>query len=349
MKRKVLFALLAALLIVGVVALAACAPTQEDADAFYADLRAQAEEANADLGAVMAETAKYDYTTSFDIMHNYYNGVSRGTVNELDEDGEPIPGKEGENGWKDGEDGYTWMYETAHLDVVKKGNTITTTATIFLPVNEETYENDDVAPVAYASAKGSVNSETGEFTLEWSKYGGADGKGADADIAAVDASGNAVGVYDMSALLTLWYDMLSDYGDISDKYDAVTTADSGFKIYQDIAQVSFRQVFDLAGEDYGYWHDPAGDLAADFAGENAKLMSRGFDADIAYNWEVISGMKQTRVSVTSTTKNRMKSFEFFVEDIIAYYDETSVMNKQLILYADVYGNTDFVAEIEITE
>ena len=58
MKRKVLFALLAALLIVGVVALAACAPTQEDADAFYADLRAQAEEANADLGAVMAETAK---------------------------------------------------------------------------------------------------------------------------------------------------------------------------------------------------------------------------------------------------------------------------------------------------
>ena len=110
----------------------------------------------------------------------------------------------------------------------------------------------------------------------------------------------------------------------------------------------FRQVFDLEGEDYGYWHDPAGDLAADFAGENAKLMSRGFDADIAYNWEVISGMKQTRVSVTSTTKNRMKSFEFFVEDIIAYYDETSVMNKQLILYADVYGNTDFVAEIEIT-
>ena len=149
MKRKVLFALLAALLIVGVVALAACAPTQEEADAFYADLRAQAEEANADLGAVMAETAKYDYTTSFDIMHNYYNGVSRGTVNELDEDGEPIPGKEGENGWKDGEEGYTWMYETAHLDVVKKGNTITTTATIYLPVNEETYENDDVAPTSH--------------------------------------------------------------------------------------------------------------------------------------------------------------------------------------------------------
>ena len=45
----------------------------------------------------------------------------------------------------------------------------------------------------------------------------------------------------------------------------------------------------------------------------------------------------------------MKSFEFIAEDIMVYYDEISVMNSDLTLYADVYGNTDFVANIEITE
>ena len=346
MKRKVLFAILAAVLIVGVVALAACAPSQEEADAFYAELREQAEEAGADLKAVMEETAKHDYNTSFDIVRNYYNGVSRGVVNELDKEGDPIPGKEGEQGWKDGNDGYTWMYEVAHLDVEKRGGTITTTATIYLPVNEDTYNNKDIPAVAYASAKGSVDTASGELTVEWVKFGAADGSGA---AASLDALVHKVGDYDMESMLTLWFDMLTTYADISDQYAAVTTAASGFKIYQDIAQVSFRHVYDLQGNEYESWHDPAGEIAADFEGDNAKLMSHGFDTDIAYNWEVISGMKQTRVSVTSTTKHRMKSFEFFVEDIIAYYDETSVMNKQLILYADVYGYTDFVADIELVE
>ena len=157
-----------------------------------------------------------------------------------------------------------------------------------------------------------------------------------------------VGDYDMSALLTLWYDMLTAYSDISDSYADITAATSGFKIYQDIAQLAYRYVYDLDGNKYDSWHDPEGDKLTSLP-EGSTLMSVGYNTDISYNWNVISALRHERISVTSNTKDRMKSLEFFVEDIMVYYDEISVMNDDLTLYADVCGNTDFVAKIEITE
>ena len=327
MKRKLVFLAIVVVLLVSVTALAACSSTMEE---FYAELKSSAEAVNADLKAVMEETAKYDYNTSFEITHNYYNGAARGDTETP--------------GWKDGDDGCTWMYEDAYLSVEKRGDVITTTATIYLPVNEDTYNNDDIPPVAYASAKGSVDAG-GNLTVEWVKYGAADGDGAAANLSDITLT---VGNYDLAALLTLWYDMITDYSDISDSYDDITAATSGFKIYQDIAQVAYRYVYDLDGNRYPSWHDPEGDKVTSLP-EGSTMFSYGYDSDIAYNLEVISAMRQERVSITSTTKNRMKSFEFFVEDITVYYDEISVMNDNLMLYADVYGNTDFVANIEIVE
>ena len=327
MKRKVIFLAVVIALVISVTVLAACTASMED---FYVGLLTDAEKVNADLKAIMTETAKYDYTTSFDITHYYYNGVTRGD--------ESTPG------WLDGEEGFTWMYEDAYLDIEKKGEVITTTATIYLPVNEDTYNNSDIAPVAYASAKGSVDG-SGNLTVEWVKYGAADGDGEAADLEDMTYT---VGGYDMGDLLTLWYDMLTDYSDISDSYSDITSATSGFKIYQDIAQVAYRYVYDLDGNEYDSWHDPEGDALTSLP-EGSDIFSYGYDEDIAYNWNVISAMRQERVSITSTTKDRMKSFEFFAEDVMVYYDEISVINKDLTLYADVYANTDFVASIEIAE
>ena len=327
MKRKLVFLAIVVTLLISVTALAACTTSMED---YYADLQKQAEEVNADLKAVFTETAKYDYTTSFDITHYYYNGATRGDENTP--------------GWKDGDDGYTWMYEDAYLEIVKKGDVITTTATIYLPVKEDDYDNSDIPPVAYASAKGSVNGG-GELSVEWVKFGAADGEGAEASL---DELKETVGDYDMRALLTLWYDMIAAYSDISDSYADITAAPSGFKIYQDIAQVAYRYVYDLDGNKYDSWHDPEGDKLTSLP-EGSTLMSVGYNTDIAYNWNVISALRHERISVTSNTKDRMKSLEFFVEDIMVYYDEISVMNDDLTLYADVCGNTDFVAKIEITE
>ena len=307
MKRRLVFLAIVVTLLISVTALAACTTSMED---FYAGLQEDAEKVNADLKAVMEETAKYDYTTSFDITHYYYNGATRGDINTP--------------GWKDGDDGYTWMYEDAYLDIVKQGDTITTTATVYLPVNEDDYNNSDIAPVAYASAKGVVDG-SGNLAVEWVKYGAADGDGAAADL-----------------------DEITGYSDISDSYGDITSATSGFKIYQDIAQVAYRYVYDLEGNRYESWHDSEGDSLTSLP-EGSTIMSYGYDSDIAYNLEVISTIRHERVSITSNTHDRMKSFEFFAEDIMVYYDEISVMNSDLTLYADVCGNTDFVANIEITE
>ena len=234
MKRRLVFLAIVVTLLISVTALAACTTSMED---FYAGLQEDAEKVNADLKAVMEETAKYDYTTSFDVTHNYYNGATRGDINTP--------------GWKDGDDGYTWMYEDAYLDIVKQGDTITTTATIYLPVNEDDYNNSDIAPVAYASAKGVVDG-SGSLAVEWVKYGAADGDGAAADLDDITVT---VGEYTLRGLLTLWYDMITGYSDISDSYGDITSATSGFKIYQDIAQVAYRYVYDLEGNRYESWHD----------------------------------------------------------------------------------------------
>lgn len=327
MKRRLVFLAIVVTLLISVTALAACTTSMED---FYAGLQEDAEKVNADLKAVMEETAKYDYTTSFDITHYYYNGATRGDINTP--------------GWKDGDDGYTWMYEDAYLDIVKQGDTIATTATIYLPVNEDDYNNSDIAPVAYASAKGVVDG-SGSLTVEWVKYGAADGDGAAANLDDITVT---VGEYTLRGLLTLWYDMITAYSDISDSYGDITSATSGFKIYQDIAQVACRYVYDLEGNRYESWHDSEGDSLTSLP-KGSTIMSYGYDSDIAYNLEVISAIRHERVSITSNTHDRMKSFEFFAEDIMVYYDEISVMNSDLTLYADVYANTDFVANIEITE
>lgn len=330
MKRKIIITVIAVALVLSTIALAACTET---ANEFYASLQADCEEVSGEIANIIQVTKARDYSTSFDYVYNYYNGVTRG--NE----------ETGEQGWLDedadgdGNAEYSWMYRTAHADIVKSGDTIYTKVLMYKEVTDEVYEGKDYTPAVFATGEAWVDANTG--VIKSAKATDENGNDIDYTTLTYDVDG-----YTMQSFMTMWYDLLAEFSDLTDQFADITSAYYGFKIYQNIAQVCKRKVYDRQDNPYPTFHDERGDNQRSFDYNGEKLMSYAYDQDIRYNWELVNKLTETRINISADLKDNMKMLELFSEYVIAYYDQKNEMDKSLVLKAGVWAKSQVVMELD---
>lgn len=223
-KRNLIVAAIA-LICIAVGMLCACTPSAEE---YYADLRAQAEKANADLGQVFDKFDAATYATQFDVVYTYYNDVQRGSTTQA--------------GWGKTDDSQ-WRVQSARVQVIVQRDNdsadVYTEVTGYQELSEKEYKSKfkkgELTTVATAkrwtTATDTVTQTTGDAAIK-------------------------VGGYDLTDLLTIWQNMIGRCRDVSSAYDAVTDATNGFKIYQNFCQIGFRYVYDTDGNPYANYHDP---------------------------------------------------------------------------------------------
>ena len=313
MNKKILLIIVAAVLLVSVIALTACATTEAK---FYEDLLSDANKAQESLQRIINTTSQHSYNADFDVIYTYHDNVSRGT-----------PDKEG---WVNND--YTdWYVQIAAVSIIyEKGEGDAFRYYAKVTVYEEMTDGQ------YDKVKGKRNftpALSGEYWLssdlgENKIFYDAEGNKVDSKR---DLPNVYVAQYGIDDLFTLWLDMLGRYYSIEDDFNDVTDATYGFKLYTNLCQIGFRYVYDLQGNKVDSWHSDS--------------VSKNYGSDLSYDWGKVSGLDNVRLSVTSSTKHNMSSFELFTERVLAYYQAKNEVDKSLVLKADVWAKTQITVDI----
>lgn len=312
MKKKLSLILIALALVLSLSCIAACTVSEQ---AFYEGLIKDTRKAEEGLSKMYSAMSERSYYSDFDVIYTYHDNVSRGT-----------PEKEG---WINSD--YTdWYVQIAQVRIiVSLGEDgvarYYSKVTMFKEMTDGDY--DDVK-----GKRDFVKLLEGERWIDsdstFSAYYNADGN----KVSRSELPDVYVGDYDIDALLMLWPAMTDRYSDLEDDLGDVTQATYGFKLYRNLCQLGLRYVYDLDGEQIDSWHSPE--------------ISKGYDTDLSYDWNKVSGLDNVRLSVTSDTSHVIDKFELFTERVLAYYQAKNEVDKTLVLKADVWAKTQITVDIK---